>query len=255
MEKEDLPIGRIAFAKAVCADWLSEYSKIILSCSIAIIVLIFCLFQLTSHLSGLKKSDYLQAQAAFSVWTVASIADAELFKKLEGPLKEHPELQSKFGALIAQRCLNLNEQVKASSYAKASLRRTGKLMVSHYASFSENSIRISLKKFPEALIQAKDLKESMEKDTAFWNAQDKMIHSGHLLYAYNLVRIAALERAVGSKDGEVLAWDAFLKNAGLAGSSKSANSQASMILAEAFQDGEISLFDFIEQRKKELKGS
>ena len=129
-------------------------------------------------------------------------------------------------------------------------------MLPYYSDFSHNSLLITQGKLPEGLLAAKTLKKLMDEDLAFWESRDKMIQSGHLLYAYNLLRIAALEREVGSREGELRAWDEFLSHAGWekgkTSTVRTADAEAYTLLAQAFQDGDVSLLDFIEQRKSEL---
>jgi hypothetical protein len=252
-----LPIGRIALAKTLAVDWVSEHSKIVLASLATVLILLFCLFQLTGRFEAQKKSDYLAAQTAYSAWISAAASDGVLFKDLEKPLNRHPELQAKFGALIAQHCLALEDSKKGMSYAARSLKRTEHLLSPYYTQFSQNSLRIVNGKYIEALNSAKELKSAMEKDLAFWESRDKMIRSGHLLYAYNLLRIASLEREAGTNEGELLAWNELFKNAGWSGvpssSSKTYDPEAYLALARTFQDGEVSLMEFVQQRKRELE--
>jgi hypothetical protein len=254
--QERLPIGKIALAKTFAIDWVSENSKTVLAALATLFVVLFCLYQLSGKVSSQRRSDFLEAQASYSAWISAVASDAELFKQLEKPLKRHPELQAKFGSLIAQHCLGLDERGAGLKYAVASLKRTRNLSLPYYTQFSENSLKIVNRKFPEALAAAKNLKMQMEKDSAFWESRDKMIRSGHLLYAYNLLRIASLEREIGSKEGELAAWNELIRNAGWNGTSsqtKTYDPEAYQALARTFQDGEISLIEFVQQRQRELQ--
>jgi hypothetical protein len=253
--EEQLPIGRAALAKVLCADWISEHSKTILLSFITLIVLSFCLFQLMGKFSPGKKSDYLEVQNAFSAWVAQETQDHNLLKNLERPLSHHPELQAKFGTQIAQRLLSLGDVSRADVYAKAALIRSQDLTSPYYSRFSQNTLTISQGKFSDALEEAKRLKIDLEKDDAFWERRDKFIRSGTVLYAYNLVRIASLERQLGSKEGELKAWEELVKNAGWKErpeNSKTFDPDAYALLAQNFTQGDISLLDFIEQRRKEL---
>ncbi len=252
-----LPIGRIALAKTFAVDWVAQNSKTVLYALATLIVLLFCLYQLSGKIFSQKRSDFIEAQASYAAWVSAVASDADLFKQLEKPLKRHPELQAKFGSLIAQHCLGLEEHKTGLKYAAASLKRTQKLSLPYYTQFSKNSLNIVNGKFAQALGSAKELKAQMESDSAFWDSRDKMVRSGHLLYAYNLLRIASLERETGSKEGELAAWNELLKNAGWGGSapvsSKTYDPEAYQALGRTFQDGEISLVEFVRERQRELQ--
>lgn len=253
--KEQLPMGRVALAQAFCAEWISEHGKSILYSFLTLIVVSFTLFQVTSKFSGRKKSDYLEIQRAFTAWISQEAQDHALLKNLEKPLGRHPELQAKFGTQIAQRLLGLGEASKANSYAKAAMGRARDLTSSYYSRFSKNTLMISEGKYQEALAEAKQMKADLEKDDPFWDRQDKMVRSGSVLYAYNLVRIATLEGQLGSKEGELKAWDELVQNAGWKGippQSKTYDPEAYSLLAQNFKQGDISFLDFIEKRKKEL---
>lgn len=252
---ERLPIGRAAFAKAFCADWISDhFRKIFLLCG-TLIVISFCLFQLMGKLPMGKKSDYLEIQGVYSAWASKGTQDLKLFKNLEKPLSRHPELQAKFGTQIAQRLLSLGDVGRANVYAGAALKRSKNLASAYYSQFTRNTLLISQGKYAEALVGAKSLKEELEKDDAFWEGRDKFIRSGTILYAYNLLRIASLERQVGSVEGELKAWEDLVRNAGWQGhqaNMKTYDPEAYALLEQNFTQGDISLLNFIEQRKKEL---
>lgn len=249
-QEEKLPIGRIVIAKEFCSDWIAEHGKLILGVFVVVIVLLCAVLPFASR----KRFDYLAAQAAYSAWASAATSDSRLFAELEKPLSSNPDLEAHFGSLIAQRCLALNDYKKAETYAKAALHRTRKLLLPYYSSFSKNSCLIAQGQFQKALQEAKQLKEEMRQDESFWKSKDPVVRSGHLLYAYNLLRIATLEKEVGSIEGELAAWDEFLKEAGwIEGvASPVADREAYELLAQVFQEGGVSLKDFIKARKERL---
>lgn len=254
--QDKLLIGRAALAKAFCTEWISEHSKSILLSFITLIVLSFFLFQLTGKFSSGSKSDYLQVQKAFHAWISKDSQDLKLLKNLEKPLKSHPELEAKFGTHIAQRLLSLGEASKAGGYANAALKRSQELTSPYYSRFTRNTLLISQGKYAQALEESKQLKVELEQDHIFWENRDKFIRSGTILYAYNLLRIASLEGQLGFKENELEAWDELLRNAGWKerpSNLKTYDPEAYALLAQNFTRGDVSLLDFIEQRKKELR--
>lgn len=253
--RDELPIGRAALAKAFCAEWITDHSKTILLSFLTLIVLSFFLFQFSGKLTSGKKSDYLQIQKAFHTWLSTETQDPQLLSNLERPLKSHPELEAKFGTHIAQRLLGFGEVHKADAYANAALKRSQELTSPYYSRFSRNTLLISQGKYAEALEEAKRLKTELEKDDAFWEKRDKFVRSGTILYAYNLLRIASLEGQLGSKEGELQAWEELVRNAGWKekpANLKTYDPEAYALLAQNFTQGDISLLDFIEQRKRQL---
>ena len=185
--EDQLPIGRIAFAKSVCIDWISEHSKVVLTSLAVVLVLLFWFFQSTQQSS---KNGHID-----------------------------------------------------------------RFLSPYYLEFSQTSALINQEKWDQALQAAKELREKMIGDVEFWNRQDKMIHSGGLLYAYNLIRLAALERKVGSLAGELAALEEFSTSASqdaISTTSRLFDSEAYTMLEHAFQDGTLSIADYIQQRKREL---
>ncbi len=227
----------------------------ILTSFATLIVLAICLFQLMGKFSS-GKSDYLEAQSAFSAWTSEEALSSKIPSSLAKPLNRHPELQAKFGTHIAQRLLAFGEVSNAGKYASASFKRSQDLKSPYYERFSHNTLTIAQKKYPVALEEALRLKSDLEKDDAFWESRDPMVRSGAVLYAYNLVRIAALHRQLGSKEGELQAWEELIRNSGWQGppvNRKVYDPNAYESLAQNFTQGDLSLLDYIEQRRKELR--
>jgi hypothetical protein len=251
---ESLPEGRLALAKMMTPHWFVEHGKHILTASVAIAALLFFLLPLSKRFTS-GRADYLKAETAFSTWAAQEKHDLALFKQVSDPLARHPELAAKFGAMIAQRLLTLGETKLAESYAQAALKRTHALLSPYHALFSENTLLISQGRLQEALEAAYQLKNRMAQDDVLWTNDKYSTKGGRTLYAYNLLRIASLEREVGSQNGERAAWDDILHNAGWEGrttQAKTYDPEAFKILAENFQTGDVSLVDFIHQRKKEL---
>jgi len=255
MIEDKLVIGRIAFAKSACIDWISDHSKMVLIFLASLLLISFAFFQFTDKMSRNSLSDFIEAQLAYSSWVSGQANSQELFKKLERPLKKNSELQVKFGALVAQRFLTMNDPAQAEPFAKQLWKRTGHLLSSHYIEFSKTSLLISQSKFENALEAARTLRLKMNEDAQFCTTQDQLIRSGRLLYAYNLIRIAALEKEAGSFAGELEAWNEFLANAGwepTTSPSKMFDPEAYSIFQKTLRDGKLSFYDYVMERKGAL---
>ena len=251
---ESLSEGRAALAKMMTAHWFIEHGKQFGYAAAAIIVLMFFLFSWNKRFTG-NRSDYLKMQTAFSTWASQDKHDLALFKEVSEPLDRHPELAAKFGTLIAQRLLVLGEAKLAQEYGQAALKRTKALLCPYHALFSQNTLLISQGRLKEALEAAHGLKRQMASDEAMWKDKNHALAAGRALFAYNLLRIASLEREAGSFEGEKAAWDEVLCNAGWdskVGQSSTYDPEAFKILSDNFQSGDVSLLDYINQRKKEL---
>ena len=251
LESEDpLPFGRVALAKIFFLDRSTNRSKIAIYACSGIFIAILAMYQF-GRLEGKSPSVYREANAMYAKWQ-----DPQVFNKLEKLVSSHPELQTKFGGLIAQRLLSIGETKRATAYMTKSLERAQGLISPYYTRFSETTLLIADDKLMIALKEAKQLKSDLEKDAFLWEQMYSQKRSGGLLYAYNLIRIAALERELGSKEGEKAAWEEILSNAGWSNMEepvKTYDPNAYATLARNFQSGSFSLLDYIKQRKKELE--
>ncbi len=255
---EELRIARRSTAKMAAIEWVMANYKRLLTTMCTLFVLLFCVMPFTKRMKGNAKSDYLAAEAAFIAWIAQTKHDLDLYKQLKAPLNRHPELDAKFGTLMAQRFLGLGETKMADQYASSALKRTKTLLSPYYLQFSHNTLSISQGHLAEALKQSYELKKRMGEDEAFWSHQDAKASVGVALYAYNLLRIASLEREVGSKEGELAAWEELMRHAGWGGyppQQKMYDPETYQMLAQNFQTGEVSLIDYIQQRKRILASS
>ena len=254
VREESLLQRRIAAAKMISLDWFATYNKQIIAAICAIITVSFFLLPLM-RLTNRGRLDYLQIQNAFTNWDSQTKHDPALFKPLRDSLARNPELSTKFGTSIAQRLLSLGEIKLADEYAQAALKRTKTLLSPYHIHFSQNTLLISQGQMKRALELAYQLKKTMEEDELLWKDKEYSLQAGRTLYAYNLLRIASLEREIGSKQRENAAWDEILRSAGWAGAAphpKTHDPLAFKAIAENYQVGEVSLLDYIQQRKREI---
>lgn len=250
IEKQKLP------QETRVEEWmflLQKHYKTILSSIMGGVLLLFLVYQLFHRFQGTSRTDYIEANSLFNEWFSAPKADKDSFQKLEKVISRHPELETKFGALIAERCLQLNDKTSAKKHALAAIKRTGSS--SYYEQFAKTSLQIADGKTKDALSASKGLKLEMEEDTAFWEKQDSLVRHGSLLYAFNLLRIAFLEKEAGTPITEMKAWEDFEKHLGSVNAGfmvKTDHPEAYQMLAQSFSDQNISLLDYIQHRKQVL---
>jgi len=259
-ERKDEPIviGRVALAKAAWPDWIAENGKVVIVTVVSLLVLLFVTYQLIGKFSGKSRSDFALGDVAYAQWASKGSFDNDLFRQLQKPLSSHPELNQKFGAMIAQRLLSLGEGKRAQSFGLAALKRTQSIPADCYTQFSKTSLLISDGKLKESLERAKKLKQAMEEDKVFWEAQRPSVRMGSLLYAFNLLRIAFLEKEAGSPMGELLAWQELIRKAGWNGApaeSPTYAPEAYAALLQNFKEQDVTLLDYIHVRLNALSVS
>ncbi len=179
------------------------------------------------------------AQQAFDRWK-QSPTDPDLEKKMHNALARAPQLKQALRAEIAQTLLSAGLTEASEVAAQDSLRLLEKESPFH-ASFAHTTFLIEKKQYQAALEQATSLKE-------------KLVPTKHrsILYAYNLLRIALLQKQLANGSGELAAWKEIKSLL----ESQEPKSDAAQLLEANFQKRSgkksFSLSDFIAQREKAL---
>jgi hypothetical protein len=242
---EEVPFGKFGFVKKQSIDWIKDHFSILAG---IFAFLLIGLMILSKWVRGDAQVDYLAAEAAYQRWEGSK---GDIFVQLQKIIRKHPELHAKYDGAIAQKLLSSSESGLATSYAKAVLKRIGDFSP-YYKDFSHCSLLVADHQVAEALASAKALKASMDADAGFWEKKSAIVRYGCILYAYNLLRIAMLEKAAGTPAGELAAWRELKANAGwqvAQPTSKTYDPEAYRLIQENFQTQEISLLDYITHRE------
>ncbi len=245
---EEVPFGKFGFVKKQSVEWIKTHVLTIAGIGAFLGVTAFVI---SICVKGDAQDDYLAADIAYNHWE----GDRnEQLVKLQKLIRKHPELHAKYDGAIAQKLLSSSEKGLATSYGRATLKRIGDFSP-YYKDFSTCSLMIADQKLEEALREAKALKASMDSDDRFWERKSTLVRHGCILYAYNLLRIAMLEKLAGTSKGELEAWAEMKKNAGWQGTqptSRTYDPEAYLLLEQNFKSQEISLLDYIKYREDVL---
>jgi len=246
----EILVGKFGYIKRQTAEWFSSHLSIVITGALSIVLLLVGVSRFLGWFQGNAQVDFVAADLAYQNWK----GNPDTLAKLEKLIGKHPELHAKYDGVIAQKLLSTSEHGLASSYASANLSRIEGFSP-YYTEFARGSIMIAKGSLKEALASAKTLRNSMEGDTAFWAKKSSVVGHGSLLYGYNLLRIAMLEGAAGSPDGELAAWHELKANAGWLGNkpdSKTYDPEAYLLIQKNFQKQNTSLLDFIHHREEVL---
>jgi hypothetical protein len=238
----EVPFGKFGFIKKESVDWMRGH---LLLMGGSVIAVALATMAVVHGFKGDSRGDFLAAEMAYLRW------EGNSFTQLQRLLKKHPELHAKYDGGIAQKLLSSSESGLAASYGKSALRRMKDVSFYH-TQFSEGSLLMANEQFSEALAKAKELKTLMEQDDAFWEQKSQIVRHGSILFAYNLLRIALLEKVAGTPAHEWAAWQDLKKHAGWGEdkqASKAYDPEAFRLLQENFQSEEISLTDYIRYRE------
>lgn len=245
---EDVPFGKFGFIKKQSVDWFKTHLLTVAGIGV---FLAATAVGISKWVKGDAQVDYLAADMAYNHWEGDK---NEQFAKLQRLIRKHPELHAKYDGAIAQKLLSNSEKGLATSYGRATLKRIGDFSP-YYKDFSACSLMIADQKLEEALHESKNLKALLDSDDRFWEKKSTLVRHGCILYAYNLLRIAMLEKLAGTPKGEFEAWAEMKKNAGWQGAqstSRTYDPEAYLLLQQNFQSQEISLLDYIKYREEIL---
>lgn len=155
--------------------------------------------------------------------------DGDQLAEMQKILRKRPNLQRAMDPVIVQHLIDQKRVGEAKGVLKRCATRAQEEMALH-EQFSHTSFVISEGDLVLALSEARSLKEHLSH-TEF-----------EQLKAFNLLRIALLEKEVGTKKGELEAWQE-VEGLGEAQLSK---------IEEAFHVRDVTLKDFIKHRKSVL---
>lgn len=220
--------------------WLQENGqKVYWALAVALIPFLL-IFYFSSKERKSTWENYLQAHFTYQKWVQDPTGDPESFQKLEKLLNRHPELYEKFGALIAEKCVVLNQGALANRFAGNALSQMKERIPYHHL-FTKTSIVIADEKYEEALEDAVALKEKMEKEGADQKEP--------LLFSFNLMRIVSLEKTLGLAQRELQSLEtvkAWLQ-------SEKCSPDAKRAFSKAFTENDIELVDYIQYRKLQIQ--
>lgn len=239
VEIEQLPI-ELAFEENRYVQWVSENGKILVWGLLAIVALIALVYRFAFGYSTSSETDFFQATQAFSTFEQEAktpdevAAQQDAFYKLEKIIHRHPELHAKYDGLMTQVLIARNAFAQAEPFAKLAIQRTSNENEPLFSEYSQNTLLIGKQNYSEALKNSIALKNQMKE------GQES------LLFGFNLLRIASLQRTLGLKSEELAAWKEWKQFA-------QRDARSSQKIMNHFKDGSVSLINYIEAREKSLK--
>lgn len=143
-------------------------------------------------------SDYLAADQTMEAIIRGGAQKPELVQTFVEILHRHPELNAKYDGLLAQVFLNQNETVSALNYGTQAINRTQEENGPNYSGFSQTTLLIANQEYASALKNSQELLVQLEQSAA--------VKKEELLWAFTLMRIAALQHALGQTQEELKSW-------------------------------------------------
>lgn len=243
-------------------QWISQHGLNVLYGLLAVIAIVVIGYRLLYGGGSKGESDYYNAENDYQVFAknVASgstVEAKEQLTKLQAIIQDHPELHAKYDGLLAQGLLNLGDVAEAQPYAARTLERTRDDKLPFYSDYASTTLLIAQQNFSDALKKAEELKQKMLDNAAAAGNDAGKRDFGDILFAFNMLRIAMLEQQIGDKQGELQSWQELKRYAKWSGEAPSSaiNPLAFQILLNHFEEGKVSLLNYIDAREKVLKAS
>lgn len=193
--------------------------------------------------SGPRLETYREAERAFAKWKQAP-QDEALYREMKEMLRKVPDLEKKYGAVVAQELFNEAKIEEALGFAHRALQQVQGEAPFHLA-YGETTLLIEQGAYQQALEKAVALKEQMRNAFHWTQTSRESLPVGSLLYAHNLLRIACLHQHLQNKPGEKAAWEeleAFLQM----------KDPLSDLVYSNFREKGFNLAHYIAERKKQL---
>ena len=221
-------------------EWLSSHKKMILSIFLGLLFLLILAYRFTAIRTLNAEKDFFQAETIFNrlQQTKAFSQDPSSTSELEqliGIMQRYPELKAKYEGPLAQTLLINGLFSPAQQFADDIFKRTQSNHLQPYQSFSQITFLIDEGQYSDALQQSIQLKSTLDQ-------LGEQIHP--LLSTFNLIRLAILYQKTGQQEEERQAWEQ-LEN-------QPESLKKTLATNQLFKSGQVSLENYIEERKKAL---
>ena len=220
---------------------IAKKAKIILYIFLVAAALIFAGIRVSSSHKINAEQDYYNALVDFNTLkTSTNDNDDAIVAELRDIVQRHPELHSKYDGAITQFLITAKINKGIMPFFSSGISKNA---LPFYNDYTKASLSIAEGKHQEALDTAIELKKSMRPNPSI-PQQEKL---GETLYAYNLLRIATLQRTLDNPEAEHIAWEELQRLA-----TWNDTDSAYWEILNNFREEGVSLIDYIEMRQRQL---
>lgn len=215
-----------------------DYQKIISYGFLLILLAIILLYRMLAGQTARTESEFIALSEASSVLSnpeSSSEKRSSALNEMLPLLDRHLQLQAKYDGQVAEQLLIERKFNEASPLIERTFSRVKNAASPYAIEYAKNSILITQGNIQEGLKNAYALRENM--------LNDRPPHSG-VLFSFNLIRIALLEKQLQNKDLELKAWDELKEMANSSHPLKVSSQEFQRIMAH-FDNEEASLNSFI----------
>ena len=174
-------------------DWLLRHKRLLSTIFTLIITFLGLLFYYFQREKREAFNQYMEAAMSYRTWEKSHFKDHTSLEKLLLLMDQRPDIAASCEGKIAQ----IEGGERLAFFQQKVLERSRELWdrFPYHLEYAMVSQLIETKKESDALISAIELKQKLRTAS----------QEGSRLYAFNLLRIAVLEKRVGSMENEVIA--------------------------------------------------
>lgn len=222
-------------------EWLFAHKSFLLGAFFVLIIALMTVSKLMTWRTLDAEKDFFQAEVIFHQFQKTAFSPTENssarsdIEQLKAILERHPELKPKYEGPLAQTLLIESQIPQAQLFVEDIFKRTASEHLYHYQAYTQISLLIEQRLYPEALQRTQQLKSTLDQLSE---------QAGPLLYVFNLVRLAMLYQEMGQPQEELQAWKE-LEN-------QPQRMEAVLTASQALKVGKASLMQYIQERKKSL---
>lgn len=195
------------------AELIEQYGKPVLISMLLLFVAFVVLYRISSGTRTEALETYLSAETQFKRFMSVTPGNPQSAKQsleeIQATMVEEPELQTKYDPPLAQKLISIEQVNPALPLAKSTLSKQNFEQLPYYRDFAEITLLIETHRYDEALETSQKLLSDLDsnQELAFTHPEKQTF--GPLLYAYNLIRIAMLQKKLGQFEGEQNTWNLF----------------------------------------------
>lgn len=149
-----------------------------------------------SNKNSTSKQDYFAVLKYTSRHKQSEPLSVQSTDQLENILARRPELHPHYDALLALSFLHQENAQKTIAHGSETLKRGEKRLSPYFVAYAKTSLLICEGNYAQALVEAKQLEEKLEKESAF-----------ETLHAFNLLRLSFLGKKLGQSEIQKQAFE------------------------------------------------
>lgn len=185
-------------------QWALENIKSIGYGALLALLTLIVIYRILATQSAKDEKDYALVSQEINNLHEKGKTEAAL-EKLDPLLSQHPEIKPSYEGVIAQELLIQGDITLAKPLIGDIFTRVKPLLGTHYFAYSNTSLLLEEGKLEPALQEAYRLKEEILNE----RGENRSFEG--VLYAFNLIRIALIERELNHSPEEKKAWEELRK--------------------------------------------